>query len=104
GGAQEPFVGDPEDQRLATPPAGGIAMAVRGPREEQAALLQQRGDRSGGVEDRRPREGAQALEVAPFGVHWRDDGKAVPAAEIEVLEAAARRDVEEPPGFLPGPL
>ena len=94
GGAQEPLVRDAEDQLLAAPPAGGIAMAVRGPREEQAALLQEAGDRRGGVGDRRPREGAQAVEVAPLGIHRRDDGEPVPAAEVEVLEAAARARCE----------
>ncbi len=102
GGAQEPLVRDAEDQLLATPPAGGVAMAVRGAREEQAALLQQAGDRRGGVRHRRPRERAQAIEVAPFRIHRRDDGKAVPAAELEVLEAAARRDVDDPGAFLGG--
>ena len=75
-------------------------MAVRGPREEQVALLQQAGDRAGGLDDPRPREGPQAIEVAPFGIDRRDDGKAMPAAEVEVLEAAAGRDVDDPGAFL----
>ena len=49
----------------------------------------------GGVGDRRPREGPQAVEVAPLGIHRSDDGQPVPAAEVEVLEAAARRDVND---------
>ncbi len=95
GRAEEPLVRHAEDQLLATPPAGGIAMAVRGPREEQAALLQPAGDRRGGVDDRRPRQGPQAVEVASLGIHRGDDGQPVPAAEVEVLEAAARRDVND---------
>src|SRR5258708_32915849 len=79
-------------------------MAVRGAREEQAALLRPAGDRRGGVDDRRPRERAQAIEVASFGIHRRDDGKAVPAAEIEVLEAAAGRAVDDSGAFLGGHL
>ena len=79
-------------------------MAVRSPREEQTALLQQAGDRDGGVDDRRSRKGAQAIEVSSFGIHGCDNGKPVPAAEIEVLEAAARGDVDDPGAFLGGHL
>ena len=64
GGAEEPLVRNPEDQLVAAPPAGGIAMPVRGPREEQAALLQQAGDGGGGVGHPAPREGPEAIEVA----------------------------------------
>ncbi len=79
-------------------------MAVRGPCEEQAAVLQQEGDRHRGLDHRRPREGAHALVVASFGIHRRDDGEPVPAAEVEVLEAAARRDVHDPRAFRGGHL
>ncbi len=75
-------------------------MAVRSPREEQATLLQEAGDRGDGVEDRGAREGAEAFQVAALGIHGRDDGEPVPAAEVEVLESAARRDVDEPGAVL----
>ena len=71
-------------------------MAVRGPCEEQAAVLQQEGDRHRGLDHRRPREGAHAIVVASFGIHRRDDGEPVPAAEVEVLKSAAWRDVDDP--------
>jgi hypothetical protein len=77
-------------------------MAVRSPREEETALLQQAGDQGGGVDDRRSRERAQAIQISSLGIHGRDDGKPLPAAEIEVLESASGRDVDDPGAFLRG--
>ena len=46
-----------------------------------------------------PEREPEAFEVAALGIHRRDDGEPVPAAEVEVLESAARRDVDEPGAF-----
>ncbi len=68
------------------------------------ALLQQAGDGGRGIEDSGPREPTKAIEVASVVGHGGNDGKAVTAAELEVLQSAAWRNVDEPGAFLGGDL
>ena len=96
----QPVVGDPEDQRRVAAPAVRVAVLVELRLDEEATLGEVAGDLVGGL------GGAEAVQPAVVVVEVaalvdrRQHGQAVHARELEVLAAAARRDVDEPGAFV----
>src|SRR5688572_23365007 len=94
-GLDEPFVDDAEDQLLSAAPARGVAVAMRRLAQEQPGGAQMRRDRGRRLGDAGAFEGAEAAAVATLLVRRVDHGEAIRAPELEVLLAAAGRDVDD---------
>ena len=94
-GREEPVVRDAEDERRVAAPAVRVAVHDLGRGDEPPAVGQVADDLVGRFDGREPVQPAvRVVEVAGL-VHGREDGEAVLARQLEVLAAAARRDVDD---------
>ena len=76
-------------------PARRIAMPVRGLAHEEPRRAEPRGDLGRRLGDGTALQRPEAAAVAALLVGGREHGEAVAAAQLEVLLAAARRDVDD---------
>ena len=91
----EPVVRDPEDERRVAAPAEGEAVLDLAGRDELPALAQVDDDLLGGLAGAEPVQPAEVRVEAAGLVHGHHDRQVVDARELEVLGAAARRDVDD---------
>ncbi len=97
--ADVPLVDEPEQQRRPAPPAVRIAVAVGLEVVEEPPPLEIVDDRLGDGGRLASAEPAEARVVAPVLIDRTHDGQPERGAQLEVLRAAAGRDVDDP-----GPL
>ena len=93
--ADVPLVDEAEDERRAAAPAVRVAVVDRLEPVEAALALEMLDDRLGDVADVPARERAEAVQEDPRLVERGDDRQPERAAELEVLGAAARCDVDD---------
>ena len=93
--ADEPLVDEPEQERGPAPPAVRIAVRVRLEVVEEAAPLEVVDDRLGDVRRVEAGQPAEARDVASVLVDGADQGQPEGLAELVVLGAAARGDVDD---------
>ena len=91
----EPVVGDAEDERRVAAPALGIAVLVQAGLDEDALLLEVADDLLGGLDRRQAVQPAEVVVEAAGLVDGHEHRQVVHARELEVLGAAARRDVDD---------
>ena len=92
----EPVVRDAEDQRRVAAPALGIAVLVDAGLDEAALLLERADDLLRRFDGREPVQPAVVVVEAAGLVDRHQHRQVVHAPELEVLGAAARRDVHDP--------
>ena len=93
--ADVPLVDEAEDERRAAAPAVRVAVVDRLEPVEATLALEVLDDRLGDVADIPPRERAEAVQEDPGFVERGHDRQPERAAELEVLGAAARCDVDD---------
>ena len=93
--ADEPLVDEAEHERGAAAPAVRVAVLDRLEAVEPALAAQVLDDRLGDVAHVAPAERPEPIEDDPGLVDRGDDGQAECLAELEVLGAAAGRDVDD---------
>jgi len=93
--ADVPLVDQAEDKRGRAAPALRVAVRVLLELVETALLFQARDDGVGDLADMLARVGAEAIDVDAVLVKRRDHGQVLGLAEVEVLGAAAGRDVDD---------
>ena len=81
-------------------PALGVAVLVEARLDEPPALLEPADDLLRGLDGREAVQPAVVVVEAPGLVHRRQDRQVVHARELEVLGAAAGRDVDDPRALL----
>ena len=100
--ADEPLVDDAEDQLRPAAPAVRIAVLVGLLAQEPAAALEVLDDEVGHLVRAVARELAVALDEEPRFVDGHEHGQLLALADLEVLGAAARRDVDDPRALVHG--
>ena len=91
----EPVVGDAEDERRVAAPALGVAVLVQARLDEHALLLEVADDLLRGLDGRQAVQPAVVVVEAARLVDRHQHGQVVHARELEVLGAAAGRDVDD---------
>ena len=91
----EPVVGDPEDQRRVAAPAVRVGVRVQPGLDEEPGFAEPADDLVGRVGGREAVQPAVVVVEAPRLVDRRQHRQVVHLRELEVLAAAAGRDVDE---------
>ena len=91
----EPVVGDAEDERRVAAPAVRVAVLVQPGLDEEAALAEVADDLVGRLDRREAVQPAVVVVEAAGLVDGHQHRQVLALAELEVLGAAARRDVDD---------
>ena len=92
----EPVVGDAEDERRVAAPAVRVAVLVQARLDEEAALAEIADDLVGRLDGREPVQPAVVVVEAPGLVDGHEHGQVLALAQLEVLGARTRRDMDDP--------